>query len=527
MTQVFISRAELLPAGESTEEHRKSQQEEAYIVDEHKTDTDPTIGGLFRGTFKGRRTPGPIIHDAEDGVDRCPICSWELEGGFCNSCQTAYGSDNEFWSDSDDHTESETSDAGSDGSMHGDDVGADDYLEAYGGQDDISLDGDGQSLHAHDLTNIQGNFTFGRSAAQGLIGRPIGRLSRHRGSPAGPLRNRRRYAPSTLSDVATTGDEVDAFSTLDAEDEQDHDTLDGFLVDDDMSVDHESDGNDSIGILANMSDDDDGMAQIDAIMRHHGNSTYNQRGSRSSTADDNSSDDGNSIRILEPYAVESDGSSESEPAVLSQRSRKRRRIVNEVSSDEDENVSEEGSERSRPRRRISSSGSTTIGHQSPAPEPMPEPTRQRRRAQIRRSPIVIPSSSVEPESPQPARRRNTGRRSRRVVSTDSEENINTAALQPFEIPRQRLQTRRIRRPRPNPTQSGRYSPELHEMDVTVQSRPDFGSASHSDEMTRMTIGFGNQVQGFTYNHNDGPVEVTANFNFSARFRPGNQNVAWN
>lgn len=87
MTQIFINRAELMPDGETTEDHRKWQQEEAEIVEKDKKAAGDHSKGLFRGCFllSSRRTDHPI-RDTQDGVDRCPRCTWELEDGFCVAC---------------------------------------------------------------------------------------------------------------------------------------------------------------------------------------------------------------------------------------------------------------------------------------------------------------------------------------------------------------------------------------------------------------------------------------------------------
>lgn len=87
MTQIFINRAELMPDGETTEDHRKWQQEEAELVEKDKKAASDQSRGLFRGCFllSSRRNANPI-RDTQDGVDRCPRCTWELDGGFCVSC---------------------------------------------------------------------------------------------------------------------------------------------------------------------------------------------------------------------------------------------------------------------------------------------------------------------------------------------------------------------------------------------------------------------------------------------------------
>lgn len=109
ITQIFANRAELMPVGETTEEHRTWQEEEASLVEKDRASTGPR-GGLFRGCFKrahpGFRRIAPFnqpIRDDEDGVDRCPRCTWELEDGLCQSCGYPSGDDYDDLSDSDDH----------------------------------------------------------------------------------------------------------------------------------------------------------------------------------------------------------------------------------------------------------------------------------------------------------------------------------------------------------------------------------------------------------------------------------------
>lgn len=84
---VLVSRNELLPDGETTEEHNQYVKEEAELVAKDRASTDPGTGGLFKGCFKrgARGYHGPL-HDHSDGVDRCPTCHWELQDGFCEQC---------------------------------------------------------------------------------------------------------------------------------------------------------------------------------------------------------------------------------------------------------------------------------------------------------------------------------------------------------------------------------------------------------------------------------------------------------
>ena len=86
MIQIFANRAELMPVGETTEEHKQWQDEEAALVERDRS----SRVGLFRGCFR-MLTRRPItlaapVRDDEDNVDRCPRCTWELEDGQCGSC---------------------------------------------------------------------------------------------------------------------------------------------------------------------------------------------------------------------------------------------------------------------------------------------------------------------------------------------------------------------------------------------------------------------------------------------------------
>lgn len=96
MTGVFINRAELLPKGETLEEHKKWQKDEAEAVLQDKNNKDPRNGGLFKGCF---RTRGPSLHalrDPEDGVRRCPMCHWELADGECEQCGLVFDESGEL-----------------------------------------------------------------------------------------------------------------------------------------------------------------------------------------------------------------------------------------------------------------------------------------------------------------------------------------------------------------------------------------------------------------------------------------------
>ena len=94
IAHLFISRADLLPEDESVAEHKKDQDEESQLLSRDKKGE-----GLFQGRFKRRPLP-PIGHapirDLEDGVERCPVCTYEIEDGRCNRCGLTFSESTDF-----------------------------------------------------------------------------------------------------------------------------------------------------------------------------------------------------------------------------------------------------------------------------------------------------------------------------------------------------------------------------------------------------------------------------------------------
>ena len=103
MTHIFVTRLELLPAGESFEDLKKAQQEEAALVEKDKGSIYNPGVGIFNGRFKSTIARLAPIRDLRDGVDRCPMCTWEIEDGICGSCgyRVPSGDDDEHSFDSD------------------------------------------------------------------------------------------------------------------------------------------------------------------------------------------------------------------------------------------------------------------------------------------------------------------------------------------------------------------------------------------------------------------------------------------
>lgn len=216
MAAVFVSRADLLPPGETLEEHKKWQQEDADAVQKDRDNTDPRTGGLFKGLFNAPAHPlRPSLHivrDREDGVDRCPICAWELEDGGCTQCGLVFDEtgevswDNSFtgFSDMDEMSEQDADD-----------------LDAAMGFEEGEFDGFGDPMDGwQDYMGDPGAGFVMRRFLQHNNAGPRRHLSH---SEAG---SRRSYSQSIISDVY--GDEMD---TVEEEDEEEDSEMNDFIDD--------------------------------------------------------------------------------------------------------------------------------------------------------------------------------------------------------------------------------------------------------------------------------------------------------
>ena len=134
IVNVFITLPQLMPTDETVEEHTKLSAEEASQVERDKANTDRRVGGLFRGCFARRHGGLVAIRDPEDGVDRCPLCNWEIESGFCGRCETGFDQDGRMVVDYDGSLG-----YGTDYEMYGSyDFSSDEELD-----DDVDLEDDG------------------------------------------------------------------------------------------------------------------------------------------------------------------------------------------------------------------------------------------------------------------------------------------------------------------------------------------------------------------------------------------------
>ncbi|KAJ5647147.1 hypothetical protein N7490_003519, partial [Penicillium lividum] len=126
VVKMFTSHAELLDTEETTSEHKKNHDEEIEKLDKDKANTDPQKGGLFGGLFATKPAQLKPVIDIDDGIMRCPNCSWELEDGqHCAGCGYTYRPDSE----GSDNSDSELSDTDYDSILDGDDEDDDDEDE--------------------------------------------------------------------------------------------------------------------------------------------------------------------------------------------------------------------------------------------------------------------------------------------------------------------------------------------------------------------------------------------------------------
>ncbi|KAJ5502269.1 hypothetical protein N7463_005143 [Penicillium fimorum] len=149
VVQMFTGRAELLDKGETTIEHSKNQREEAERLDQDKANSHPTQGGLFGGLFKPRDPRKTPVIDTEDGVARCPLCSWELEGDNCAGCGYRYRPDSE-----------DTDDSGSADFSETDLDSLDDGIDEDGEEDEGEAGGSDHFDDIEDHDGVWGNFAL-------------------------------------------------------------------------------------------------------------------------------------------------------------------------------------------------------------------------------------------------------------------------------------------------------------------------------------------------------------------------------
>ncbi|KAM0701113.1 hypothetical protein Q7P35_011474 [Cladosporium inversicolor] len=176
MTRVFAYRAELLPDGETVEEHDEYIKEAVAKVTEDKEGA-----GLFRGLFSNAdRLRWGALHDPGDDVDRCPNCHWELEEGRCGSCGLNIGDEDGFGLDTGDSESSDDDELDNEMVPHDYDDGMDDPGSF---DEDDFMDEDGGHHYPHDDDEHDGLDLD----AFGVLPRPAAALRRQRRHRRDPI----------------------------------------------------------------------------------------------------------------------------------------------------------------------------------------------------------------------------------------------------------------------------------------------------------------------------------------------------
>ncbi|KAI9865956.1 MAG: hypothetical protein M1813_001923 [Trichoglossum hirsutum] len=241
MIDIFIHRSDLLPSTETTADHIKWRKDEADRLERDKANKNPKTGGLFRGCFReqkrGQRWHGGVIRDEDDGVDRCPDCTWELEGRYCPQCDLTFQEDGRVTNGSHWGGFSDIDDTDSDGYGFATDDELDGDLDleepesslgfdVYGGENfpidvDVEEDAYGDYMGYH-----TGVYAIQREMARGSIRPPGRRAAAH--SAAG---SRRRYSQSIVSDMQTSEDgEMEPLA--EESEEEESESMRNFIVDD-------------------------------------------------------------------------------------------------------------------------------------------------------------------------------------------------------------------------------------------------------------------------------------------------------
>lgn len=211
----FITLPMFMEDGETPEQHKAQQQEEAAIVEKDRQSPE----GLFKGRFKPRTRVLPFarIRDVEDGVERCPQCHWEIEdeSDVCGHCGLDFAGGHSSDVDYYDHAGFDTMD----------DDEAVDYL-------DDDFDGTGV---------VHPDVSLAHALSHSLV---TGHFHDHHAAHRGPRFVHDSSPESEYSGEGMDEDEHDGFEDENSSEEsEDEDTsMDGFI---DQEEDEEEESGDS------------------------------------------------------------------------------------------------------------------------------------------------------------------------------------------------------------------------------------------------------------------------------------------
>ncbi|KAF2842893.1 hypothetical protein M501DRAFT_1012279 [Patellaria atrata CBS 101060] len=238
ITQNLIARAELLPPGESAEQHTTWHKEEQDQIQQDKNNTDKRTGGLFKGVFRNTRKLRVFV-DEEDTVDRCPYCMWELVDRECSQCGLQVDENgsvifpNSFGGFSD-------MDETSEHNMSGEDHDAE--LDMEDDDAELGFEEDGMeewgNYHEDDHP-----YAVRRWLANGALGAPphtYASAPRRRAAHSAAGSRRRSYSASIISDIFTEDAEMETLEEEDDEDLEDEDSSMNDFIDDEVEEQSQS-----------------------------------------------------------------------------------------------------------------------------------------------------------------------------------------------------------------------------------------------------------------------------------------------
>ncbi|KAH0279404.1 hypothetical protein KCU91_g1757, partial [Aureobasidium melanogenum] len=350
MINIFMRSHNILPDGEAIEQHQQWAFEEAELVRNDKSNTNPKTGGLFKGIFRQRRKRLLPNHDPVDHVDRCPRCNWEIEDGMCQNCGVLMDS----WSDDGDISTTDLSN-----SLHAesieddfeeDDMDADPEFGELDGDFDggLDIDFDPQAYDAWlEQSGILDYSDHSPTRSGGAAGRAdvLRQMTRERGRTAAHSAFRRATRDPHVIDEEAEDDLMGYEHDEEDEDDDEDDeagSIDDFLDDRDIND------------ITAYDISSQTAEPTPARQRHHHNHhhTHSEADDSNSNSDSQSDSDSDGVRhnphFRRPqnpvYTIPSD---DEEPVTQPTRSRRAIRIVDSDDSSESESADEDDDEAPR------------------------------------------------------------------------------------------------------------------------------------------------------------------------------------
>ncbi|KAF9168575.1 E3 ubiquitin ligase [Actinomortierella ambigua] len=222
----FIVREQVQAAVERLPEPDRSAVKERLALEDASVKAKQADGDAWKGIFRPIEFVSTVF-DKDDDVRRCVSCGWEVIGGACTGCNTAF-SDVEDSDHSQDRTDGESGDEDaydSNDSFINDDGGEDEGSESEG-----SFNGRGSGS---DSDNSEGGRPLTRAAR---------RQRRARKQGPDPMGSSTRLRRNLLRGRGAPSQPIDLDEDEEEEDKQDDDDLAGLVFESDLGEDDGTDG---------------------------------------------------------------------------------------------------------------------------------------------------------------------------------------------------------------------------------------------------------------------------------------------